>query len=243
MFRNLGKLKSECETAAEALNVTFYPLPKIHGTRFVNHRRRGFDKLLHNWPVLITAFTNTLATDCNCRGETRAKVEGILRKLRSYKFICQTAVYLDILDAIGPLALMFKADFLMAYDVLHSGGYYPLSNLEDLRNEELDDSIDSYLRKFTIMNDNEEILTARYAKAGHERKKTANREYIDVTMENVNFVNDESINSALALRAEGIKILTPLIRERFKSFTENEMFQLLTWLDPQYWEDDKRYGF
>lgn len=106
LLRNSGKLKTEVKNAAIALGITHYPMPKIHGTRFVNHRRKGLKKLLHNWPVLITAFEN-YAANPGCRGETHAKAIGIRLKLKSYKFMCDVAVYLDVLDSIGPLSLIF----------------------------------------------------------------------------------------------------------------------------------------
>ena len=113
LYKNSGKLKSEAQKASEILNITHYPLPKIHGTRFVNHRRRGFKALFHNWPALLTAFETTLATDKGCRGETRAKVMGIVKKLRSYRFLCQVAVYLDVLDCLGPLSQIFESNMLI----------------------------------------------------------------------------------------------------------------------------------
>ena len=104
LFKNSGKLKTETKKACEALDITHYPLPKIHGLRFVSHRRRGFTKLLRVWPAVITTFSNALARDRGCRPETRAKMQGIVKKLRSYKFLCQTAAYLDILESISPLS-------------------------------------------------------------------------------------------------------------------------------------------
>ena len=243
LFKNSGKLKSECQQAASALDVTFYPLPKIQGTRFVNHRRRGFKKLLHNWPALLTSFTNTLAYGRNCRGETRAKLEGILKKLKSYKFLCQVAAYLDVLDAISPLSLVFESDLLMAYEV-PPAVEKTINQLEDLIEEDLDEAIDSNLKMFQVI-DEDGLVTLRstYARAGHERKKPNNREYHDIELDNVSYISEEAMQNALSLRAEGINVLMPFINTRFKSFTENEVFKLLNWIDPQYWQLDKRYGF
>ena len=47
-----------------------------------------------------------------CRGETRAKVVGILKKLNSYSFSCQVAVHLDIPDCLGPLSQIFESNML-----------------------------------------------------------------------------------------------------------------------------------
>ena len=88
LFKNSGKLKSETKEACEALNISYYRLSKIHGTRFVNHRRRGFTALLHDWPALTTCFTNALSRGTGSRPETRAKIKGVLGKLKDYRFLC-----------------------------------------------------------------------------------------------------------------------------------------------------------
>ena len=86
LFKNSGKLKAEAKQASSALNITHYPLPKIQGTRFVAHRRRGFNKLIHNWPALITVFDNARVAP-GYRGETKAKIIGIANKLHDYCFL------------------------------------------------------------------------------------------------------------------------------------------------------------
>ena len=75
LFKNSGKLKTLAKKAAEARNITWYRLPKLSGTKFVGHR--------HNWLALLTAFTDFLSFKRNNKKETRAKVTGILNKLKS----------------------------------------------------------------------------------------------------------------------------------------------------------------
>ena len=243
LFKNSGKLKSECKEACEALDITYYLLPKIQGTRFVNHRRRGFTKLLHIWPSLITTFQNALVSDNGCRGETRAKVVGILKKLKSYRFLCQVAVYLDILDSIGPLSLVFEKNILMAYDV-EPAVEKSIDILEGLKYENIDDAVDSYLKKFSIRDEDGLVtIVANYYRAGHERKKPANRECFDVELDNLKFTDEASLERGLEIRAEAVNKLVPFIRKRFKSFSNrNDIFQAMTWLDPQYWEDNTQNG-
>ena len=113
LFKNLGKLKSATREACTALNVTYYCLSKIHGTRFVNHWRQGFTTLLHEWPALITSFTNALSSNCS-RPETKAKIKGVLDKLKDYRFLCCVASYLDVLESISLLSLIFEKKNLMA---------------------------------------------------------------------------------------------------------------------------------
>ena len=61
LLKNSGAFKDKLKKCAAALDITHYVLPKITGTRFINHRRRGFERLLHMWPVFLTAYESTLA--------------------------------------------------------------------------------------------------------------------------------------------------------------------------------------
>ena len=118
LFKNSGKLKTLPKKAAEALNMTWYRLPKLNGTRFVGHHHRAVKELLHNWPALLTAFTDFLSSGHNNKKETRAKVTGILNKLKSYRFLCTIAAYLDIVEKIMPLSMAFENNSLMTYEVV-----------------------------------------------------------------------------------------------------------------------------
>ena len=150
LFKSYGKLKTSIKNDAEAMNITYYPLPKIHCTKFVNHRPCGFTKLLHDWPALILGFENVLATYKECHGETRAKVQGILKKFNSYKFLCQVATYLNVLESIGPLSLVFlKKNMLLAHQVIPAVDL-SINNLEELHTETIDNAITNFLRKFAI---------------------------------------------------------------------------------------------
>ena len=238
LFKNSGKLKTEVRQACDALNITYYPLPKIQGTRFVNHRRGGFTKLMHCWPAIVTSFENVLASNKGCKAETRAKVSGLLRKLKSYRFLSQVAVYLDVLESIGPLSLVFEQCVLMVYDV-QPAVEKCLMILDDLKEESLDEAINSFLKQFSVKDENGvTTVVASYAKQGHERRKPANREYIEIEMADMTFTEIVSMEKALQLRAEAIEILVPLIKDRFKSF-ESEIFQSMMWMDPQYWVADR----
>ena len=49
LFKKSGKLQRQFQTLGKVSGVTIYTLPKVHGTRFVNHQRRGLHHLLNNW--------------------------------------------------------------------------------------------------------------------------------------------------------------------------------------------------
>ena len=59
------------------------------------------------WPGIVTAYEN-IESDRKTKGETRAKVKGYLKKLRSYKFFQKVINFLDILDCIAPVSLVFE---------------------------------------------------------------------------------------------------------------------------------------
>lgn len=240
LFRNSGKLKSETKEACQALNITFYELPKIHGTRFVNHRRKGFKALLHDWPALITCFTNALSRDYGSRPETKAKIKGVLKKLKDYKMLCRVACYLDILESISPLSLIFEKKYLMAYEV-KPAIEKTFANLEEMKGEDLNSAISSFLHKFSINEDdtNKVRITSMYPIAGHERRKLKNREFIEIELEEMTNADNSSIEAALKLRSTSIDSLVPLITDRFSSFTENEVINAMTWINPQLWEEDR----
>ena len=74
LLKNSGKIKSEIKSAAHALNIQHYQLPKLTGTRFVGHRRAAFKCLLDTWPAMKLAFENIIADPKN-RQETKTEVK------------------------------------------------------------------------------------------------------------------------------------------------------------------------
>ena len=83
-----------------------------------------------------------LATDKGCHGETRVKVQCILKKLNSYKFLCQVVAYLNVLESIG-LQSLVKKNMLLAHKVIPVVDLLIIS-LEEFRKETFDDAIASF---------------------------------------------------------------------------------------------------
>ena len=97
-------------------------------------------------------------------------------------------------------------------------------NLEDLRDEGLDYTTESYLVKFFIKDeDNLTTVISNYTKAGHKRRKLENREYIKIEINSFNdaTLNLESLNSALTLRSTSIEIFIALVQYRLGSFRDD----------------------
>jgi hypothetical protein len=239
LFRNSGKLKSAVKKAAEVLNITYYTLPKISGTRFISHRRRGFTKLLHNWPSLIMGFENALA-DRDTKADMRAKISGISKRLHDYRLLCIVCCYLDILEKLSPLSLVFEKQMLLVNE-LKPAVDITKTSLGELSNEDINDILDSYLLKFRIIeNDGTTSLVSTYPKEGHELKKS-NREFVEIELGNMANLNLECISSAIKLRKSAIDIILPLVNDRFSSLS-NPIFESMDWLDPQLWTADSVYG-
>ena len=116
LLKNSGKIKSEIKSAAHALNIQHYQLPKLTGTRFVGHRRAAFRCLLDTWPAMKLAFENIIA-DPKTRQETKAKVKGLLKKLNLYRFMSLVTCYLDILEIVTPISKLFEAERLLIFEV------------------------------------------------------------------------------------------------------------------------------
>ena len=111
LLKRSGALKAEVKTAAEAIGITYYELPRIKGTRFVSHRYRGFFRLLHMLPALDMAYSNYLNE--NKSESVKAKVQNIIKKLRSSNTICRIAAILDIFQIMQPTSLVFEGEGLL----------------------------------------------------------------------------------------------------------------------------------
>ena len=83
LLKNSGKLKSLLKECAASLGIHYYELPKIHGTRFVNRRRRGFKNLLEMWPIYVITYDDAVANMQEFTPNTRAKISGLLKKFKS----------------------------------------------------------------------------------------------------------------------------------------------------------------
>ena len=152
MLKNSGALKDTCKLkkCVAALDITHYVLPKITGTRFINHRRRGFERLLHMWPVFLTAYESALAENKQ-KAETAAKIQGLLSKIQNVQILYKVCVYLDILEKIGPSSMVFEGEGLLPCEI-GSSLKLTYSGLDDITeaSESGEVSFNNFLRYFDI---------------------------------------------------------------------------------------------
>ena len=113
-MRNSGKLKEIIREAAATIGITFYNLPKIHGTRFIGHQRRGLTSLLGTWPAIIMHY-ESYATDNQNIAAIREKVTNLLKKLHSYDFLVLVETYLYLLEVIVPVSKIFEISELLRH--------------------------------------------------------------------------------------------------------------------------------
>ena len=171
LMKNSGAVKSDVKSAAKALDISCYTLPKITGTRFVSHRKKAYTRLLNIQPALITAFENTLAYR-KIKAETKAKISGLLKVLRNYEFVMLTCAYVDILEKIMPLSLVYEKDHLLVTELKPSLSttYLKLEDVIDTAGND-DEFLDSHMAKHRYEEKDGEIsLSANYIKQSYVKK-------------------------------------------------------------------------
>ncbi len=160
-------------------------MPKIQGTRFVNHRRKGMKVFLDIWPGLITAFESAIAEP---RGNTekKAKIRGFWKKWQSYEFFCKVASCVDILDTAGPASL-FEGDGVMPYEIAEVVER-TVEEMEDLKiNSGTDEELlNSHISRFHYDAETMEI-EGGYLKEGHGRKRSCNRDERKIPISGMKF--------------------------------------------------------
>ena len=104
------------------------------------------------WPAIITALENTIVVTKYKPG-TKAKIQGFLKQLKSYPFLCTVATYLDILEKITPTSLVFEGDGLLPFEVKPTIDL-TVSKLEDLiecSGSDEEELSDSHLSRFQFV--------------------------------------------------------------------------------------------
>ena len=250
LLKNSGVLKSKLKEAAAALNITYYPLPKIHGTRFVSHRKRGFGIFLHMWPAFITMYNDAIFTT-KC-GKTKAKISGLLKKFKGLKTLLNVCSSLDILNMVSPISLTFEADSLMPYEVSSCLGKFinAVSDLKELSTEEIKDDDERAINFFKLDECEDPLmlgrkmakLTHEYPNAGDERKKDLNQKFHAVKSDEIHGDIITLYDAAVIHLKAVLSKLKTVIGVRFTSF-ENPVFHSMKIFDPMFWNnEDKAYG-
>lgn len=246
-LRNSGRFKSECKELAKAHDVDFKELPKVHGTRFLGHKRLGINHLLANWPIFKEACENAVAFQGprSYNALTRAKINGMLQQFRNYRLLVLTATYLDLLDKATPISKVFEAEMTLPCDVAVSVKR-TLLELQDLSDEACtpDEYLDSHIAKYMNIQeeDGKKFISLERLKRGDARKKPDNRDSINLKISNL-----KNASEATSIAASGHKKTVAIewirvLRQRFADFENDDIYQDMQWLDISCWVDDAAYG-
>lgn len=138
LFQRSGKLKREMKHMGKVLNVDVLVFPKVHGTRFIGHIRKGLHHLLHNYGVLLQLLEHCIAQP-GFR-PLKAKLNGILKKLRNLKFLMMCAFYKVLLDRITKLSMLLQRGELYLFE-LPLALEQATSEIEEMREEPISECL------------------------------------------------------------------------------------------------------
>lgn len=244
LFMQSGKMKRKFHSMAKLQGVTVYNFPKVHGARFINHQRRGLQVLLHNWGVLIQLLEHCIASPEGSYRANKPKLKGILKKLKSFRFLCHCSFYLHLLDNISHFSLALERGDVNIFEIPM------LLETTTSANSELLVSATDYvtcLKETGIhvtLKENGEVdkLTWSLPKIGHKRKHSDNREFVDVVVNRSSLidVHDAALcaEQQSSLASKIVDDVNKCMNQRFQSERETELFQSMIWLDPANWSDD-----
>nr|XP_047143305.1 zinc finger protein 862-like [Hydra vulgaris] len=233
LLRNSGKLKAEVEAALKCLDITHYNLPKITGTRFVGHRRKGVFNMLETWPAFIMAYQNYASEQTN--KNTVSKVKGLLRSFKCHSFLYKVGLYLDCLELIIPASKIFETNELLPHEIPATINRTILEIEDKILSIGKDDEfLDSYINRYMVTNNSE--IEGSFAKAGDKRKHADNRTYVNVMLEMNSFVQNESIEQIRQIKRTILSKLSLLLSSRFKDYSrELILYRSMKFIDPIHW--------
>lgn len=248
LFKQSGKLRGQFESLGRVSGVTIYTFPKVHGTRFIGHQRRGLHHLLNNWGILMQLCENCISSREKGYRNIKAKLQGILKKLKNFIFLSNCAFYFQLLENLSKFSLTLERGRILIFEV-------PLLiQTTTSENEDLlaDQSVSDLLESISIhlhTDDGGNILNViwKLPKSGHNRRLSANREYADVVVSrsqwshvndgnDVGNVNDQARRTTVSavMKNRIVEEVNRCLNARFESFND-DFFQNMTWMDPANW--------
>lgn len=242
-FKQSGNLKRCFKDTAKGLGVTSYNFPKVHGTRFIAHTRRGLDHLLKNWICLANTIESMTANKQHGNIKNlSAKLGGILKRLTDFRFLAFCCFYSNVLDIMSELSLRLEDSNILVFEVA------PLVEMAISRITEIIDNPDSILLHegklpavsldFRVNDSSANgmgtSIECDLVKRGDMRKKPQNRETNRVQLENMKFVN--GTNDVIRGVSRQLREIKECLGDRFGSFREEEVYSNMSWVDPANWQ-------
>jgi hypothetical protein len=256
LFKRSGKLKRCLKATARALDVQVYIFPKVHGTRFVAHSRRGVDHLLKNWlPLAITIESMQANRELGKMGELNAKLLGVLKRLRDCRFLAVCCYFKKVLDVIAALSLKLEKNDLLVLEV------WPMvemtiSRLRDLAAEEEEGLVDELFHSpsvnYQLGQETDDVtaggtrlrgqdvsrassIECELLKWGDGRKSEENRGHNRVGFQKMTFKS--GADGVVKTARQHTQQVIQCIEDRLDSFNDGDLYKMMIWLDPAFWND------
>lgn len=229
-----GKFDSHFRRTASALGVQVYKFPKVHGTRFADHQRRGLRILLHNWVPLMITIENSV--EHNAHRSISAKLRGILRKLANMSFLATACLFKVILDIIAHLSLKFEEGSIQPYEVAHA------VDMAEMKLQELLEEAESPMAKVdrcirTTETDGVFKISVDLPRPGHMRRLPQNREFVTVSYDRMTHVGRHAID-VQNLKRKVLPVIIKCLQERMKPFVTDPLYKNMLWVDPANWQNN-----
>ncbi|XP_033100488.1 uncharacterized protein LOC117103939 [Anneissia japonica] len=229
-MKRSGKLAREFKSIAKTIHVNIYTFPKVHGTRFLNHQRKGADVLLNNWVPFAQCIEHAIS-DKGYRA-IKPKLKGYLVKLKNFSFFSSVCLYRDLLELVTPLSLTFERGNIMAFEV----DYNVKKMINELHDMVADES-EPYLNvserstySFEIDND-DNVLKCTLPKPNHMRRKPENREYTQLYLTEMIRMSNNTHTAVQRLKEKVIPDIRQCLKSRLKSF-DDEFYSKMYCIDP-----------
>ena len=188
------------------------------------------------WKPLTTAFENIVA-DKKTTTPVQTKVQGILKKLQSYRFLCLVCRYLDVLELITPATKMFEEEELMPYEVKPTINETILNLNDAILCDADEDVLTSYIASFKVGNGS--TVTTECFNAADAYKLIKDRRVIQLELLGMYFVQKESYEVAISEKKKVCENLKEVIDTKYSDLHE-PVFQNMKWFDPQTWDEERQ---
>ena len=241
LMKKSGKFKRHFEETGHVLGVQIYKFPKVHGTRFVSHQKKGARILLHNWIILGQAIENSIANKTHSK--LNPKLTAILKKLRNLQFLEVVCLFYEIVTIVSTLLMQFEKGNLLACDVM-TAVEQTKQQLDDMKCED-----HSLVTKTGFAMEDDKIYR-ELPKEGHMKRLEVNREFTKVTLDRM---VHEAPRRRVAVQGDGedddhgtvascitnlkertVPALKDSLDDRFSSL-DSELYNAMYWIDPANW--------
>ncbi|KAK6168665.1 hypothetical protein SNE40_019856 [Patella caerulea] len=178
---------------------------KATGTRWLQHKRAACNSLIKSFPVIV-CHLESLASDCSVKKDDQAKMQGYLKKLKSFKFVVNLLFFSQLLEPLSKLSLSLQSSGI---DLLYA--MYAMSCLEHLYTP---------LTNFEVTSDIKSLFDMAVSDSAIEYKGCKGSADIE------KFEEDRKII------CESVE---KFVRTRFRDLNDKQEFQILKLIDLSIW--------